>query len=462
MKKTKAVFGMNDSRMSIAGWVSASWIFTLLLLLALPAAAQLQFKYAITNGAVTITGYTGSGGAGTIPTTIDGLPVTSIGARAFSYCSSFTNLFIPNGITNIGQGAFSYCFSLASVAIGNSAASNVVISIGDSAFTYCFSLASVTIGNGVGSIGFGAFAYCSSLASVTIGSSVTNIGDGTFAYCSSLAAAYFEGNAPAGIEVFAFDPKAIAYYVPGTSGWGAKFDGIPTTPWALPTIVTPPSTQTAEIGSVAGFWAQATNVPYAGTYQWYFNGTNALGGATNLYFELANVQPGQAGAYTLVVTNPYAYGAVTSAPALLSVISPVETAIVPAVGLPAGSGSLVHLEYADSLAAAAPQWFSLSNVTLVAGPQLCLDLSQPLPAQRFYRAWQTNGPATALDMSLATEIPLTGAAGSSVRVDYINQFGPIDAWVTLDTVLLTNTTQPYFDVTMFRRPPRLYRLVALP
>jgi hypothetical protein len=63
---------------------------------------------------------------------------------------------------------------------------------------------------------------------------------------------------------------------------------------------------------------------------------------------------------------------------------------------------------------------------------------------------------------MATEIPLVGAIGSSMRVDYINAIGPTDAWVTLGTVLLTNTTQLYFDVTVFRQPTRLYRLEALP
>ncbi len=227
-----------------------------------------------------------------------------------------------------------------------------------------------------------------------------------------------------------------------------------------PSILTPPLTRTAEMGSVAGFWVRVTNAVPGTTYQWYFNGTNALAGATNSYVALANVQPALAGAYTVVVTD--IYGAVTSDPALLSVIPPVDRRIVPAVGLPASSGSLLHLEYADSLVAAASQWFSLTNATLGGGPQLCFDLSQPLPAQRFYRAWQTNGPALTLDLSLATEIPLTGAIGTSVRIDYINRFGPTDAWATLDTVTLTNTTEAYFDVTMFRQPTRLYRLVPLP
>jgi hypothetical protein len=194
-------------------------------------------------------------------------------------------------------------------------------------------------------------------------------------------------------------------------------------------------------------------------YQWFFSSTNALGSATNSYLALANVQPFQAGAYTVVVTN--LGGAVTSAPALLSVIPPVDRRVVPAVHLPSGTGDLLHLEYADNLATA-PAWSSFTNVTLGSGPQLCFDLSQPLPVQRFYRTWQTNGPQPVLDMSLAAEIPLTGAIGRSVRVDYINAIGPTDAWVTLDTVLLTSTPQLYCDVTAFRQPTRLYRLIAVP
>jgi len=159
-----------------------------------------------------------------------------------------------------------------------------------------------------------------------------------------------------------------------------------------------------------------------------------------------------------VVTN--LFWAVTSPPALLSIIPSVARSLVPAVGLTGGTGSLLHLEYADSLTPAL--WLSLSNLTLTGEPQFCVDLCQPQPAQRFYRAWQTDGPPPVLDMSLATEIPLSGAMGSSVRVDYINAIGPTNAWVTLDTVLLSNSPQPCFDLTAFGQPPRLYRLTAVP
>src|SRR5262245_20647853 len=48
----------------------------LLLVLALPAVVQAQFNYTTDNGTITITGYAGPGGAVTIPSTINGLPVT--------------------------------------------------------------------------------------------------------------------------------------------------------------------------------------------------------------------------------------------------------------------------------------------------------------------------------------------------------------------------------------------------
>ncbi|MGA2867319.1 MAG: hypothetical protein ABSF95_22820 [Verrucomicrobiota bacterium] len=233
--------------------------------------------------------------------------------------------------------------------------------------------------------------------------------------------------------------------------------------WPPPGIATPPLTQTAEMGSLAFFSVEVTNTVPGATYQWYFNDTNALAAATNSYLDLAKVGAAQAGAYTVVVTNPYPYGAVTSAPAELSVIAAVERRSVAALNLTGDVGSFLHLDYVNAFGPGKP-WLSLSNFTLASTPQLCFDLSEPLPAQRFYRAWQTNAPSArpVVDLGLATEIPLAGAIGSSVRIDYINVIGPTDAWVTLATVTLTNTTELYFDLTAFRQPPRLYRLVAVP
>jgi hypothetical protein len=56
----------------------AARLLPLVLMLALPALVQAQFNYMTNNGTITITGYTCPGGAVTIPSTINGLPVTCI------------------------------------------------------------------------------------------------------------------------------------------------------------------------------------------------------------------------------------------------------------------------------------------------------------------------------------------------------------------------------------------------
>src|SRR6476469_1324131 len=64
------------------------------LLAAAPGALQAQFTFATNNGTITITAYTGFGGAVTIPETIDGLPVTGIGDSAFNLSTRLTQVTI--------------------------------------------------------------------------------------------------------------------------------------------------------------------------------------------------------------------------------------------------------------------------------------------------------------------------------------------------------------------------------
>jgi hypothetical protein len=222
----------------------------------------------------------------------------------------------------------------------------------------------------------------------------------------------------------------------------------------------PPRTQTAEVGSAVGFTVKASS-PLPLCYFWYLNATNLLGSGTNWQLNLPNVQFSRSGAYTVVISN--VLGAVTSPPAMLNVIAPVERRLVPGVKVTGQSGSLANIDYASSLSPAL-NWTPLGSVSLTSPSQYWFDLTMPLPAHRCYRAWQT-GPASvvpALDLHLVPALTLTGAIGSSVRVDCIDQFGPIDAWVTLDTVTLTNTSQPYFDTSSIAQPARLWRLVPVP
>jgi hypothetical protein len=155
----KSVFGLTVAALVIAVGTSLS------------AQTAADFQYTASNGKVTITGYTGSAKNVTIPGRIDGLPVTTIGDRAF-YTYLLTRVTIPGSVTVIGYGAFAGN-DLTSVIIPNS-----VTAIGEMAFAVN-DLTSVTIGNSVATIGRGAFGR-NQLTSVTIPNSVTAIGEAAF------------------------------------------------------------------------------------------------------------------------------------------------------------------------------------------------------------------------------------------------------------------------------------------
>ena len=163
---------------------------TILLLLALPAGVYAQFECTTNNGRIIITKYTGHGGSVTIPDTINGLPVTSIGFYAFSGRTSLTNVNISENISNIGEGAFVDCFRLSSVTIPQS-----VTNIDNQAFYSCRNLAEVHIPNRVTHIGYTAFYNCG-LTNIMIPSSVAAIGHMAFAGCANLRAIMVDSNNP--------------------------------------------------------------------------------------------------------------------------------------------------------------------------------------------------------------------------------------------------------------------------
>jgi hypothetical protein len=224
-----------------------------------------------------------------------------------------------------------------------------------------------------------------------------------------------------------------------------------------PVILSPPVSQTAEIGSSIAFAVSADGKPSM-TYQWFFEWADAIGGATtNAGLMLTNVNELYEGAYWVVVSN--AFGTAISAPAMLSIIPAVERQMVPAIGLSAQPASVLNLECASAFGSS-PAWTIFATVYFTNSPQFVFDLSAPPLSQRFYRAWHTNSPAppTSLDLHFVPALSLAGTTGSTVRVDYINQFGPIDAWVNLAAVTLTNTSQLYFDTSSIGQPPRLWRV----
>jgi len=87
-----------------------------------------------------------------IPATLNGVKVTSIGRDAFKKCTGLTSVTIPEGVKYIDSGAFCDCVGLTSV----------------------------TIPEGVEVLGWHVFRRCNGLTSVTIPSSMTNIHGSAF------------------------------------------------------------------------------------------------------------------------------------------------------------------------------------------------------------------------------------------------------------------------------------------
>lgn len=206
-----------------------------------------DYTYTTNNRTITITGYTGLGGAVIIPGTINSLPVTRIGDNAFFSCNKLANVTLSNGVTSIGNNAFRSCTGLTSMVIPpgvtriedlafaccSSLATvtlpDSVTHIGDSTFSYCTSLTNLMIPKNLTIIRCGLFQYCIHLTHITIPGTVTTLQSDAFLGCKNLKEVHFNGNAPQlGSHVFDGSPATL-YYRPGTSGWGAKFGDRPAT-----------------------------------------------------------------------------------------------------------------------------------------------------------------------------------------------------------------------------------------
>ena len=122
----------------------------------LPAAPELT--YAVIEGGLSITGYTGSNANVVIPSAIDGVPVIAIADAAFKDLTKMTSITIPASVVSIGADAFNNCDGLTTIEIPKG-----VTQISARAFYGCDGLKSVYLSDNVTEIGAAAFAYCSSL-----------------------------------------------------------------------------------------------------------------------------------------------------------------------------------------------------------------------------------------------------------------------------------------------------------
>ncbi len=150
-----------------------------------------QYTYTVSGGIAKITGYEGrydSSGEPimvetlTIPSTLGGYPVTTIGERAFQWCEVIRGLVLSDNITTLEDYAFYWCENLTNVTIGSG-----ITDIPAGTFLYCENLQTVSFGSNVETIGADAFSNCTLLDNVVMPASLKSIGSYAFNKCTALS-----------------------------------------------------------------------------------------------------------------------------------------------------------------------------------------------------------------------------------------------------------------------------------
>lgn len=171
------------------------------------------FTYTVDGSNATITACkTAASGDITIPASINGYTVTTLGYQAFKGCTGLTGIVIPVTATSIESGCFYNCTSLKNVEIrgtiknleyqtfyGCQALESINLPDGmkgirNYVFYDCKSLKSIEFPSTLTSIGANAFDGCSSLESVEIPDSVWGLSDSAFRDCSNLSNIKFSAN----------------------------------------------------------------------------------------------------------------------------------------------------------------------------------------------------------------------------------------------------------------------------
>ena len=120
----------------------------------------------------------------TVPSSIDGLPVTEIGKNLFTAVANFKQKLVkvnlPDSVVKIGSGAFKNCKALVTVN------TEKVKSFDISCFEYCVKLSSVSFASAT-SISKNAFNHCEALTEITIPSTVRTIQNDSFTFCTRLS-----------------------------------------------------------------------------------------------------------------------------------------------------------------------------------------------------------------------------------------------------------------------------------
>ena len=122
------------------------------------------------NGTLTITGYNGSSGDIVIPESLNGMPVTGVATNAFQGNTNLTSVTISGEVSNIGAFAFLYCDTLTNLVLGEG-----ITNVPSFMCFACTNLANVALPGTISRIDLAAFSGCASLKQITLLESIFGI-----------------------------------------------------------------------------------------------------------------------------------------------------------------------------------------------------------------------------------------------------------------------------------------------
>ena len=148
------------------------------------AQTEVGFAYVLlSDGTAEITAVTGTDAMISLPDSVDGTVISSIGDAVFARRTDLVSIRLPGQLRHIGRHAFFNCSSLSMVVFPET-----LTDIGESAFFRCARLETATLPPRVNQIGPFAFARCERLREVTFSSEgALSVGAYAFYDCGRLS-----------------------------------------------------------------------------------------------------------------------------------------------------------------------------------------------------------------------------------------------------------------------------------